>query len=118
MVEAFNNYKMCIVGEEILGIPGIGFVEGMACGCAYLGVDSPAYRDWGLIPGEHFVAYDGSKEDLRTKIEYYQKDENQNALEIIANNGYQYVQANFNGKVVAQKLMQNLEAQQLNWLNN
>lgn len=30
MVEAFNSYKMCIVGEEILGVPGIGFVEGMA----------------------------------------------------------------------------------------
>lgn len=38
MVEAFNSYKMCIVGEEILGIPGIGFVEGMACGCAYIGI--------------------------------------------------------------------------------
>ena len=37
MVEKFNDYKMCVVGEEITGLPGIGFVEGMASGCAYIG---------------------------------------------------------------------------------
>lgn len=116
MVEAFNSYKMCVVGEEILGIPGIGFVEGMACGCAYLGVDSPAYRDWGLIPGVHFIAYDGSKEDLRAKIEYYQKDENQEELEKIANTGCEYVRTHFNGEVVAEKLMHDLIEQQKIWL--
>ena len=116
MVEAFNSYKMCVVGEEILGIPGIGFVEGMACGCAYLGVDSPAYRDWGLIPGVHFIAYDGSKEDLRAKIEYYQKDENQEELEKIANTGCEYVRTHFNGEIVAEKLMHDLIEQQKIWL--
>lgn len=117
MVESFNNYKMCIVGEEILGIPGIGFVEGMACGCAYLGVDSPAYRDWGLVPGKHFIAYDGSKEDLKAKIEYYQKDENQEELEKIAKAGCEYVRKNFCGDAVAEQLMKNLEMQQKIWLN-
>lgn len=115
MVESFNNYKMCIVGEEILGIPGIGFVEGMACGCAYLGVDSPAYRDWGLMPGEHFIAYDGTKEDLRAKIEYYQKDENQEELEKIAKTGCEYVRTHFNGETVAKKLIDDLVEQQEKW---
>ena len=69
MVEAFNDYKMCIVGEEILGVPGIGFVEGMACGCAYIGLDSPMYTDLGLIPGVHYITYDGTKEDLKKVIE-------------------------------------------------
>lgn len=118
MVEAFNDYKMCIVGEEILGIPGIGFVEGMACGCAYLGVDSLAYRDWGLIPGVHFIAYDGSKEDLRAKIEYYQKDENQAELEKIAKTGCEYVRTNFNGDAVAEKLIRDLIEEQGKWLES
>ena len=48
MVEKFNEYKMHIVGEEILGVPGIGYVEGMACGSAYIGLDSPMYRRYSL----------------------------------------------------------------------
>lgn len=116
MVEAFNNYKMCIVGEEILGIPGIGFVEGMACGCAYIGIDSPAYRDWGLIPEVHYITYDGSKEDLRRVIEYYQMDEHQEELQKIAETGCKYVRENFNGDTVARCLMKQLEEQQKKWL--
>lgn len=118
MVQSFNDYKMCIVGEEILGIPGIGFVEGMACGCAYLGVDSPAYRDWGLIPGVHYIAYDGSKEDLKAKIEYYQKDEHQEELERIANTGCEYVRTNFSGNAVAENLLKQLEEKHKEWVEN
>lgn len=116
MVEAFNSYKMCIVGEEILGVPGIGFVEGMACGCAYIGLDSPMYRDLGLVPGEHYITYDGSKEDLRRVIEYYQRDENQAELERIAKTGCEYVRENFNGDAVARKLLADLAALQDEWL--
>lgn len=118
MVEAFNSYKMCIVGEEILGIPGIGFVEGMACGCAYIGQDMQAYRDWGLIPGVHYIIYDGTKEDLKRVIEYYQKDENQEELERIAKTGCDFVRNNFNGNAVAKKLLHDLEKQQQIWLKN
>ena len=118
MVEAFNNYKMCIVGEEILGIPGIGFVEGMACGCAYIGIDMPAYRDWGLIPGVHYITYDGTKEDLRRVIEYYQMEEHQEELEKIAKTGCEFVRTNFNGDAVAKKLIKQLEEKQEEWLKN
>ena len=118
MVEAFNSYKMCIVGEEILGIPGIGFVEGMACGCAYIGQDMPAYRDWGLIPGVHYITYDGTKEDLKRVIEYYQKDEHQNELEKIAKTGCEYVRTHFNGDAVARNLLKQLEEKQREWLDN
>ncbi|MFI3163964.1 MAG: glycosyltransferase [Bacillota bacterium] len=118
MVEAFNDYKMCIVAEECLGIPGIGFVEGMACGCAYIGIDIPAYRDWGMIPGEHFITYDGTKEHLKEVIEYYQKDEHQEELERIAKAGCEFVKNNFNGDTVAKKLIENLVAEQEKWLAN
>ena len=87
MVEKFNDYKMHFLGEEILGVPGIGFVEGMACGSAYIGLDSPMYRDYGLIPGIHYISYDGTKEGLRKTVEYYQRPENQEELERIAKTG-------------------------------
>lgn len=118
MVEAFNSYKMCIVGEEILGIPGIGFVEGMACGCAYIGQDMPAYRDWGLIPGIHYITYNGTKEDLKRVIEYYQMDEHQIELEQIAKTGCAYVRTHFNGNAVAENLLKQLEEKQMEWMKN
>lgn len=108
MVEKFNDYKMCIVGEERIGLPGIGFVEGMACGTAYLGIDSPMYRDYGLIPGIHYIAYDGTKEGLRETIEYYQMPEHQEELERIATTGCEFVRKNFQGDVVAEYLLKEL----------
>ena len=116
MVEKFNDYKMCIVGEEILGVPGIGFVEGMACGAAYIGIDSPMYRDMGLVPDEHYIVYDGTKEDLRRVIEYYQQPENQQELERIANRGCEFVRTHFNGRAVAESLVSRLCEQHKQWL--
>ncbi len=110
MVEKFNDYKMHIVGEEALGLPGIGFVEGMACGSAYIGIDSPMYRDYGLIPGTHYIAYDGTKEGLRKTIEYYQAPENQEELERIARTGCEFVRKNFRGDLVAENLIKQLVA--------
>ena len=118
MVEKFNEYKMCLVGEEILGVPGIGYVEGMACGCAYIGLDSPMYRNLGLIPGVHYISYDGTKEGLRQVIEYYQQKEHQEELEHVAKAGCEYVRQNFNGSVVAERLIFNLIVEQKKWLNN
>lgn len=117
MVEKFNDYKMCIVGEEILGVPGIGFVEGMACGAAYIGIDSPMYRDMGLVPGEHYIVYDGTKEDLRRVIEYYQQPEHQQELERIANRGCEFVRTHFNGRAVAESLVSRLCEQHKQWLS-
>lgn len=118
MVEKFNEYKMHIVGEEILGIPGIGYVEGMACGSAYIGIDSPMYRDLGLIPGEHYIAYDGTKEGLRTTIEYWQRSENQKELERIADNGYRFVRENFDSRKVAENLINEINRCQSTKLEN
>ena len=115
MVEKFNSYKMHVVGEEILGVPGIGFVEGMACGSAYVGLDSPMYRDLGLIPNVHYISYDGTKEGLKATIEYWQKTENQEMLERIAEEGSNFVRTNFAGPRVAERLLKEL-VQQKNML--
>lgn len=117
MVKSFNNYKMCIVGEEILGIPGIGFVEGMACGCAYIGQNKGYYEDYGMQDGVHYIGYDGTLEDLTAKIRYYQRPENQDELERIAATGCQFVRQNFCGPKVAQLLLDRLKSEQQNWLS-
>lgn len=108
MVEKFNDYKMHFIGEEILGVPGIGFVEGMACGSAFIGIDSVMYRDYGLIPGVHYIAYDGTKDGLQSIVEYWQQPEHQEELEKIANNGYLFVKNNFDGSTVAESLISQL----------
>ena len=108
MVDKFNEYKMCVVGEEIMGIPGVGFVEGMACGCAYIGQNIGYYEDYGLKEGVHYIGYDGTLKDLRNKIEYYQQPNHQQELELIAKNGYEFVHKNFNGEKIATRLLDQL----------
>lgn len=108
MVQSFNNYKMCIVGEEILGVPGIGFVEGMACGCAYIGQTQGYYEDLGMKEGVHYIGYDGTLESLKSKIAYYQMPEHQDELEKIANTGYEFARMNFNGAESAKCLIEKL----------
>ena len=104
MVDKFNDYQMCLIGEEILGIPGIGFVEGMSCGCAYIGKKG-YYEDYGMKDGIHYIGYNGTPEDLIDKIHYYQQSEHQQELKQIALNGYQFAIGNFKGEIVAKRLI-------------
>jgi glycosyltransferase involved in cell wall biosynthesis len=85
---------MFICPEEITDLPGIGFVEGMACGCLYFGKLSAIYTDLGLIDGENYVAYDGTIEDLLLKIKFYKKNLEQSTR--IAENGKNFVINKFN----------------------
>ncbi len=101
MAEMYNNYRMAIIPEEIVGLPGIGFVEAMACGCAFIGKDSYMYRELGMEAGVHYIAYNGTSEDLLEKIKYYQ--EHAAELEKIASVGYQFVREKLNGYVVARQ---------------
>ena len=116
MVEKFNDYKMCIVGEEIVGLPGIGFVEGMACGCAYLGQTVGYYEDYGMKEGVHYIGYDGTLDDLKAKITYYQQPEHQQELETIARTGCEFVRSHCNGPAAAESLLNNLLEAQRRWL--
>ena len=116
MVEKFNDYKMCIVGEEIIGLPGIGFVEGMASGCAYIGQTVGYYEDYGMQEGIHYIGYDGTLDDLKAKISYYQQPEHQQELETIAKTGCDFVRSHFNSKTAAESLLNNLLEAQQRWL--
>jgi len=93
MVEKLNEYRMFIVPEELSGLPGIGFVEGMSCGSAFVGLRDPMYLSLGMKDGIHFIAYDGTLNDLIEKINYYQRNENE--LQQIAENGYRFAREHF-----------------------
>lgn len=97
-VSLYNSYKMFVVPEEVVGIPAIGFVEGMACGAAYIGLDHTMYRDIGLIAGVHYIVYDGSLTDLQLKVKYYIANDKE--LEVIARQGHEFVVRNFSMETV------------------
>ena len=106
MVDKFNDYKMFVCPEEIIDLPAIGFVEGMACGTAYIGKLSAMYTDLGLIDRKHYIGYDGTFEDLLDQIKYYQN--NSDELQEIARNGQKFVQENFNADSVSSRLITHL----------
>lgn len=106
MVDKFNEYKMFCCPEEIVGMPGIGFVEGMACGCAYFGLDHDMYKSLGLIPGVHYITYDGTLSGLIDRVKYYQQ--NWDELKKIADAGTRFVRENFNQEKVAGDLINKL----------
>lgn len=108
MVEKYNDYRMSIVPEEAIGVMAMGSIESMACGCAFIGIDHYMYRDIGLVPGVHYITYDGTLEGLKKTIEYYQK--NTDKLKRIADAGYEYVKKHFNGDAVADKFYKGLSA--------
>lgn len=100
MADLYNEYKMAIIGEEVVGSPAVGFVEAMACGCVYIGLENGMYEKYGMKSGIHYIGYDGSSEDMLRKISYYQSHEKE--LEKIAESGYFFALEHFNGETVAE----------------
>ena len=111
MVDKFNDYKMFICPEEIIDLPAVGFVEGMACGSAFIGIKNSMYKDLGMIDKVNYIAYDGSFDDLMIKINYYQNHPIE--LEEIAENGRKFIEINFNSEKVIKDLL-NLFKNKLN----
>lgn len=105
MVDKYNEYKMFICPEDVNGSYGIGVIEGMACGCAMIGLNYGAFEDLGMQAGIHYISYDGTIEDLIEKIRFFQRPENQDELEMIARSGCEYVRSNFSEEAVAKKFI-------------
>lgn len=106
IVDLYNDYRMFINPEEIINLPAIGFIEGMACGSVYIGLRDKMYMDIGMEDGVHYIGYDGTIEDLKLKIEYYQLHEKE--LEIIANNSLEFVRHKLNANKVFSNFIDNL----------
>ena len=103
IVDKLNSYKMAIVAEEDCGLPGNTFVEAMACGTAYIGKRCGIYDDYGMVEGEHFIAYDGSLEDLVKTIQYYQTHLEE--LEQIAKNGEFFATYHFSAEKICNQFI-------------
>jgi hypothetical protein len=99
IVEAYNDHKFAIVGEELSGFPALGAFEAIACGCILIAVPS-CYRGLGLEPYKHFVPYDGSLEELLLNIS--QIESIQFDFEKYFDN-MKFIQSNFNPEVQFQK---------------
>ncbi len=101
IVEKYNTYKMFVCPEEIIGLPSVNVFEGMACQCAYIGIEHPMYTDLGMIPGIHYITYkENDVEDLVSRIRYYQ--DHPRELQAIAQQGYHFVKDNFSRKKVSE----------------
>ena len=117
IVDVYNSYMMFTVPEEVCDLPAIGVVEGMACGCAFFGLDSPMYRDLGMTPDVHYIAHDGTLKDLVEKVRFYQKPENLDALEKIARRGCELVSEKFRAEVIYRDFLERL-SNRVNTENN
>ena len=107
IVKIYNDYKMVIVPEEICDLPSIGFIEAIACGCVYVGINSPMYSDIGMEPNIHYIAYNGTIEDLEIKIKFYQS--NQNLLDEIQINSITLFNLSFKPEIVFDKFYSDLQ---------
>lgn len=106
-VEQLNDYKMFVYPEEVTGLPALGFVEGMLCGCAYIGRNCPMYEKIGMTAGLHYIGYDGSYDDLIRQVRYYQQHGKE--LQIIAENGYCFAKEKLSAKAVFRQLIAQLD---------
>jgi hypothetical protein len=98
MCEIFNSFKLHIVGEEIVGLPGIGFAEGMMCGSVLVGIDDDMYKDYGMIPGVHFIGYTGGYKELIRSIGLVINEDDK--LSELSNNSLQFAKNHFNSEAV------------------
>lgn len=106
IVKKYNEYRIAVVPEEIVGIPPIGAFEAMACGCALIGIDHTMYTDLGMVPNTHYISYDGTIDGLKETIAYYQS----HAAELgkIAQAGCTFVHEHFNKERVTELFYQKL----------
>lgn len=91
MNNIYNRYQFVLCAEEAIGLPAIGAFEGMACGCAYIGLKSEIYSSIGMIEGVHYIGHDGTLEDIIEKIKYYRS--NLTALKEIASKGEAFIRS-------------------------
>jgi len=80
----------------------------MACGGVFLGLDSPMYRDLGMVPGIHYLTHDGTVEGLVAVIRTYQHPGMRDQLEQISARGVDFVNNTLRPNVVYQRFITRL----------
>lgn len=108
IVQKYNEYKMFVCPEELVGLPSINAFEGMACGSVFIGIDDPMYTNLGMIPGVHYIAYEsGNFRDLVDKIRYYQ--DRPGILEEISKSGREFAENNLSEENIANSFWDDIE---------
>lgn len=108
IVSTYNSYRIFISPEETIGQPSINAIEGMACGCAYVGIDNAMYADMGFVKGVHYVPYDGTLEGFARTVADYQ--DRPQELAVIAEAGRRFVIDRFRPERVIREFVKSLES--------
>ena len=95
MVEEYNRHKYAVVGEEISGFPALGSFEAMSSGAVLFG-QKLHLQGLGLVPGRHFIDYDGTLEDLLAKMHSHAGEN----LASIARAGEVVICANYSAETI------------------
>ena len=93
LVEEYNRHKYAVVGEEISGFPALGSFEAMLSGAVLFGQKSHL-QGLGLVPGRHFIDYDGTLNDLLVKMQIYAGQD----LTSISQAGEALIRANYSAE--------------------
>lgn len=103
LVNLFKSHILFISPEEIVGLPSVNFVDGMAAGTAYIGARDQMYANLGMEEGIHYIAYStGNLEDLICKIRYFL--ENPEKTMKIAQAGLEFAMNHFSPREIVKKL--------------
>ncbi|MCD5362342.1 hypothetical protein [Chromobacterium aquaticum] len=103
IVDLYNQHRYAIVGEELSGFPALGAFEAMASGCVLL-AQPQYYEGLGLVPGLHFIEFDGNVEEIPTLIGA--QDVGTSAE--ISSKGAHYVRQTFSSEAVFNTWMERL----------
>jgi len=106
IVELYNNYVFAVVGEEVSGLPPIGFFEAIACGCVVLGEGTAFYEAVGLQPDVHYLIHNGTIEGILATMERVLRDPE--TLARISAAAQTYVEAHCRSAAVWKKLQGDL----------
>ena len=68
--EHYNSYNFVICPSELIGLPGVGAFEAMACGAVLIDDSNKFYDDYGLYSDEHYICYDGTIGDLKSTLDW------------------------------------------------
>jgi len=95
IVREYNKHKYAVVGEEISGFPALGSFEAMLCGAVVFG-QKKHMKGLGLVPGKHFIDYDGTLEGLLGKMRSHAGRD----LESISRAGESLIRANYSATTI------------------
>lgn len=102
----YSRYRFHFVGEEIVGLPGIGAFEGMAAGSILLGDNSTnIYSSIGLVSQKHYLPFSGTLSSMNDAYNEAEKVFSDADFEILSSAAHEFAYDHFSTTSVFQKFM-------------